>query len=68
MYVCTGRKQTLVEIASSAIDPAGKIRLLADNSMKDGNRFPICQLMVPRVCCPTLSIKHHPANTNYFFN
>lgn len=33
MYNCTGRKHTLVEIASADIDPFGKIRLLADNSM-----------------------------------
>ena len=51
MCVCIGRKHRWVSTAFSGHDASGSEELLADNSMKDGYRFPCCQLIVPKVCC-----------------
>lgn len=49
MCVCIGRKHGWVKIASSALDAVEGTKLLVDTNMKDGYKFPCCQLTVPTV-------------------
>lgn len=65
MNNCAGRKHRWVDMASSGLDPSGKVKLQADNSMKEGYKFPCCQLTVPTVCCMYPSIYSSAMNNNH---
>ena len=66
MKICSGRKHNCVMAASSGLEVFGSTKLLTDSNMKDGYRFPCCQLMVPTVCCREwLLIMYHALNEEF---
>lgn len=54
MKICDGRKHNWVSTASPGLDVFRTTKLVADSNMKDGYKFPCCQLTVPTVCCKVL--------------